>query len=272
MSAQGDDCEGYPLKFCGLASRGRLSGKSYPVPATRRPSKKRRLRASREIGDNDGDANRDTDRDASRETDREVDGDDTFSRSERGSLQEASPLEPHNILMSLHSHHSDKDFFYHGTPLGRIESGGFGPDSGDTLVIVPSLHGGDSNSHLSPATVMSRDHELLQPLDAVSGIPISHGQRILLGLNAYNASKLAEDSVQPPNKQPVARRISWASRLAAVRLDALPSLSSRDDESSLTPVLDPERVRFLLEYCKSPLLAWFRVFSLAARNSRRRHG
>ncbi|UPK91551.1 hypothetical protein LCI18_002486 [Fusarium solani-melongenae] len=48
---KGDNCEGYPLKFCGVASQGKLSGKPHPFADTSpRPTKKRRVRAQSNAG------------------------------------------------------------------------------------------------------------------------------------------------------------------------------------------------------------------------------
>lgn len=223
MFEQGDGCEGYPLKFCGLASRGRLSGKTYPVPDSDspRPTKIRRLRSG---------------------------GQTTGDLSPPDLLESIDHVPPINQSDSDHDSTIPEDgisfhSFSPNVPLKEKDS------EYDRIFPENDSHGTLQVDDASPESMLSRDDVLLRPLDAISGANIAAGQRILMGLNTFSSSEPAiltpeysTTSVTP------ARRIPWKSRVAAVRLDALPSLVS--DQGEL-PNLDQERVQFLLEYCKN---------------------
>lgn len=110
----------------------------------------------------------------------------------------------------------------------------------------------DEESPLSIASCLSRDDELLLPLDAVSGTKRVLGQRVLVGMKTYFSSSIPIQETQiSRSKVPSFSRMTWASRIAAVKFDALPSLSSPLDTASLPTNLDQERVQFLLQYCNS---------------------
>ena len=231
------------MRFCGLASRGRLSGKSYPVPKDSPPPSKRRRVGSPQHND---------------------------SRL-NGTPHTASAI---TIETSGHNHSGENCGSHHSA---RGEALYDNQDTPNSLFDADGIHGSspsetsvthlDSNSqansmaaHTSPTSVSirSRDEELLQPLEAVVGRSTNDAQTRLHGLHIYSPSAslagIAESPYVPPRISSV-RRLSWATRLAAVRLDALPSLSFRPDPSGLDSNLDQERVCFLLEYCISPLFS-----------------
>ena len=246
------------MRFCGLASRGRLSGRSqYPEPQESPPPPSKRRRVSSPLLDG-----------------ARPNGADLDENPRLVHLMPAGASDyTSNAIYRGHLNYADSPYYQetHGsqaTPESLFDTGGRRQSSPN---ITPAAQLIDSSqvrintrsesitTRVSPMTsisVRTRDDELLQPLEAVLGPYADDGpQTRLHGLHLYPPWAPASDvddyplDGAPPKLSPP-RRLSWASRLAAVQLDALPSLSLGQGVPEPSPTLDPERVCFLLEYCK----------------------
>ncbi|KAH6988962.1 fungal-specific transcription factor domain-containing protein [Ilyonectria sp. MPI-CAGE-AT-0026] len=217
-TAKGDVCEGYPLKFCGVASRGRLSGKLLPVLDSPRPNKIRRTRRT--------DVSSSTIPSIPEFEEPSLDLGSASTPTNHSSPISSTPNTSPDIGLSLQDNQQEKSSTFR-----------------DTVQPV------DEESPLSIASCLSRDDELLLPLDAVSGTKRVLGQRVLVGMKTYFSSSIPVQETQISRSEvPSFSRMTWASRIAAVKFDALPSLSPPLDTASLPTNLDQERVQFLLQY------------------------
>ncbi|EEU37232.1 uncharacterized protein NECHADRAFT_78481 [Fusarium vanettenii 77-13-4] len=247
---KGDNCEGYPLKFCGVASRGKLSGKPHPFADTSpRPVKKRRVRAQSTTGSTEAVAPTSTPRDVrpsppetTTVTAVSPPTGPTLAISPVGAVVDPNPLDQDATITM---------------PGGAMLPGSpeFDWSSREAFMEMASILREsaleDQITGVSPATsTLSRDDELLLPLDAICGTTEAEGQRILVGMNKFSLSSsgnVQEDAVAASLAASFSR-IPWASRIAAVKFDALPSLSSPLDKTPFPTNLDQDRVQFLLQY------------------------